>query len=59
MLVLMAWLLPHTGIRGVAVARLAYGLITLAMYLPLVRILVRDSPASLPATGPHPICEDV
>ena len=59
MLVQMAWLLPRTGIHGVAVARLVYGLITLAMYLPLVRILTGDSPASLPATGSCPVCEEI
>lgn len=59
MLGLMAWLLPRTGIRGVAAARLVYGLITLLMYIPLVRVLFRASKVSLPATGLHPVCEDL
>jgi O-antigen/teichoic acid export membrane protein len=59
MLALMAWLLPRTGVRGVAIARLVYGLITLLMYFPLVRILFRASKTSLPATGLHPVCEDL
>ncbi|MCU1313379.1 MAG: Membrane protein involved in the export of O-antigen and teichoic acid [Acidobacteriaceae bacterium] len=39
MMLLMAWLLPHYGIRGVAVARLFYGPITLLLYLPLALLL--------------------
>ena len=58
MLVLMAWLLPRTGIRGVAIARLVYGLTTLLLYLPLARILTSASRVSLPSTGSYPVCED-
>jgi O-antigen/teichoic acid export membrane protein len=58
MLMLMAWLLPRTGVRGVAIARLVYGLTTLLLYLPLVRILTSASRVSLPATGSYPVCED-
>jgi O-antigen/teichoic acid export membrane protein len=36
MMLLMAWLLPHHGVRGVAIARLFYAPITLLLYVPLV-----------------------
>jgi O-antigen/teichoic acid export membrane protein len=36
MMLLMAWLLPHHGIGGVAIARLFYAPITLLLYVPLV-----------------------
>jgi hypothetical protein len=35
----MAWLSPRMGVRGVAMARLCCGLITLLMYVPVVGIL--------------------
>ena len=59
MLALMAWLLPRAGIRGVAIARLVYGLTTLLTYFPLVRILAGGSYISLPAVSSSPVCEDV
>jgi O-antigen/teichoic acid export membrane protein len=43
MMLLMAWLLPYYGVRGVAIARLFYGPITLLLYLPL-GLLLRVSP---------------
>jgi O-antigen/teichoic acid export membrane protein len=39
MLPLMIYLLHHTGLRGLAAARVCYGLIALIVYLPLVREL--------------------
>ncbi len=57
MLALMACLLPRTGIRGVAFARIAFGLVSLAMYLPLARLL-RLPATSIPSPGILPVCED-
>jgi len=39
MLLLMIYLLHHMGLRGLAAARLCYGLIALLVYLPLLREL--------------------
>jgi O-antigen/teichoic acid export membrane protein len=39
MLALMIYLLHHMGLRGLAVARLCYGLIALIVYVPLLRVL--------------------
>lgn len=39
MLMLMIYLLHHMGLRGLAVARVCYGLIALMVYLPLLREL--------------------
>ena len=39
MLVVMIYLLHHMGLRGLAVARVCYGLIALMVYLPLLREL--------------------
>jgi O-antigen/teichoic acid export membrane protein len=49
MLLGMAFLLPRFGVRGMAMARLAYGAITLLMYYPLVRFFQGKTIASLPA----------
>ena len=59
MLLLMAWLLPRDGIRGVAIARVVYGLITLAMYVPLFNMLRLPMRNAEPAMGNYPVCEDV
>jgi O-antigen/teichoic acid export membrane protein len=45
MLLLMIYLLHHMGLRGLAAARVCYGLIALIVYLPLVRAM------SNPRTG--------
>jgi O-antigen/teichoic acid export membrane protein len=59
MLALMTWLLPRTGIRGIAFARVAFGATSLAMYIPLVRLLRGTSQTSLSPTGLSPVCEDL
>jgi hypothetical protein len=41
----MIYLLHHMGLRGLAAARVCYGLIALIVYLPLVRAM------SNPRTG--------
>jgi len=58
MLLGMVWLLPRSGVHGVAMARLSYGSIALLMYYPLVRLLYRASHTSLPTAGAYPACED-
>lgn len=59
MLLMMALLLPHMGIHGVAVARLFYGVSALLIYLPLVRILRGRRSVRLPASGTYPVCEEL
>ena len=58
MLLGMVWLLPRFGVRGVAMARLAYGSIALFMYYPLARLFCRASHTSLPSAGAYAVCED-
>ena len=58
MLLMMARLLPRTGIEGVAIARICYGLVTLMMYIPLLRLLHRTGKSSLPLSGIDPVCEE-
>ena len=48
MILAMFWLLPAYGVRGMAIARLAYGPITLGVYGPLLLHLIRGS-----RTHPH------
>jgi O-antigen/teichoic acid export membrane protein len=55
MLLLIFWLTPHLGVRAVAIARLAYSLVTLLVYIPLIDELWQkqsmQAPGSLaPAT---------
>ena len=57
MLLLMVWLLPRTGIHGAAMARLSYGILTLFMYIPLIRHLYGTS-VPLPTPGIRPVCEE-
>ena len=59
MLLLMIWALPRTGIHGVAVARLSFGLVTLLMYCPLLRILFRATSVPLQAAGIYLLGEDL
>jgi O-antigen/teichoic acid export membrane protein len=58
MLLMMLYLAPRFGIQGIAMARLVYGSITLAMYYPLVRILRGMSNIPREAMGVYPVCED-
>jgi O-antigen/teichoic acid export membrane protein len=58
MLMLMLCLAPRFGIQGIAIARLAYGFITLAMYYPLVRVLFDMNHAHQQATAVYAVCED-
>jgi O-antigen/teichoic acid export membrane protein len=58
MLLTMIYLAPRFGIQGIATARLFFGLITLAMYYPLVRVLCGLSNLPRQAKGVYPVCED-
>jgi O-antigen/teichoic acid export membrane protein len=58
MLLLMTWLLPRTGIRGVAVARLCYGLVSLTMYYPLVRFLSKKTDLNMSVPADSSVCEE-
>jgi len=51
MLVLMIYLLHHMGLRGLATARVCYGLIALIVYLPLLRELGITKKESRSAPG--------
>jgi len=58
MLLLMVCLLPRFGTRGMAMARLCYGLITLILYFPLVRHLRMRQHAVPPLQATRPACEE-
>jgi O-antigen/teichoic acid export membrane protein len=58
MLLLMVCLLPRFGTRGMAMARLCYGLITLILYFPLVRHLRMRKHAVPPLPAARPACEE-
>lgn len=57
MLLLMAWLLPRFGARGLAMARLSYGALALLLYLPLALQLKRKNAENIPAIS-RVICEE-
>lgn len=59
MLLMMVLLLPYMGIRGVALARVFYGLSSLLIYLPVVRILRVDTTVLRSMTNSCRVCEDV
>ena len=59
MLFMMTWALPRTGIHGVAMARLSYGLITLLMYYPLLRLLFGTAAISPRVSSICPLGEDL
>jgi O-antigen/teichoic acid export membrane protein len=58
MLLMVVLLLPRTGIAGVATARLVYGVVTLLMYVPLLRLLSNAADDFLPVSGISPVCEE-
>ncbi len=57
MLLLMIYLLHHMGLRGLAGARLCYGLIALIVYLPLLRELGITTKKSSPVHDSAIPCE--
>ena len=58
MLLLMVYLTPRMGIRGVALARLSYALVPLCLYLPLCRHVFGKSTVSAGAPALRPVCEE-
>jgi O-antigen/teichoic acid export membrane protein len=58
MVAAMFWLLPLHGIRGMAIARLLYGPITLAVYVPLFLHLFRGSASRSKPDVPAALCEE-
>jgi O-antigen/teichoic acid export membrane protein len=48
MLLMMGWLLPIHGVQGLAIARIVYGALSLAIYLPLVQYLFATGSARSP-----------
>jgi O-antigen/teichoic acid export membrane protein len=58
MLILMVFLLPQSGVQGLAVARICYGAMTLLLYLPLIRRLYAKPNVS-PSISVSPIGEGV
>ncbi len=58
MLLMVIWLLPRTGIAGVATARVVYGVVTLLMYVPLLRLVRKSASDALPLSGIGPVCEE-
>jgi O-antigen/teichoic acid export membrane protein len=50
MLLMMWWLLPIGGMRGLAIARLCYGSFSLLLYFPLARVLIADGRTAMSAS---------
>ena len=57
MLALMAWLLPRSGVHGLAMARLGYGLISLLLYYPLIRFMRASGNVTPPLSAIASACE--
>jgi O-antigen/teichoic acid export membrane protein len=58
MIVAIFWLLPLYGIRGMALARLAYGPITLCVYVPLFMQLLGRSTSRSSREARAALCEE-
>ncbi len=52
MLLVMVWLLPTLGVKGLALARAVYGAVTLLMYLPVASLLRTHRVVVAPQTTP-------
>jgi O-antigen/teichoic acid export membrane protein len=57
MLLTMVWLLPLSGTRGLALARLSYGSFALLVYLPLIRNLSGGRLTATPRASIAPILD--
>jgi O-antigen/teichoic acid export membrane protein len=57
MLLTMAWLLPLSGVRGLAIARLCYGSFALLIYVPLFRRLSSGPMTATPRVSIAPILD--
>lgn len=58
MVLLIPLLLPRFGMYGMAMARMAYGPVTLLVYVPLGALLWRNSPAPSSAKEPAALLEE-
>lgn len=58
MLLFMFWLIPAMGVRGAATSRLCFGVVSLGMYLPLLRLLRRSPQNIALLPGSYPVCEE-
>lgn len=58
MLLMVVRMLPRISIEGVATARVVYGVVTLLMYVPLLRLLRSSTGDALPVSGIDPVCEE-
>ena len=58
MIIAVWWLLPLYGIRGMALARFAYGPICLCVYVPLFLQLLSRSPSQSGCEARAALCED-
>jgi hypothetical protein len=58
MLLMVVRMLPRISIEGVATARVVYGVVTLLMYVPLLRLLRSSTGDSLPVSDINPVCEE-
>jgi O-antigen/teichoic acid export membrane protein len=58
MLLLMLYLTPRLGIRGIAIARLSYPLVPLFLYIPLLRHLSSRPALRATASPLQPVCEE-
>jgi O-antigen/teichoic acid export membrane protein len=59
MMLLMLFLAPRIGIRGIAIARLSYAVIPLFLYIPLLRCLSRKSSPGDTLLPPQRTCEAI
>jgi O-antigen/teichoic acid export membrane protein len=57
MLLLMFQLIPHIGIQGIAIARLSYSVVPLALYIPLFRRLFAAQPQGSARAALNPVGE--
>ena len=58
MLLLMFQLIPHIGIQGIAIARLSYSVVPLALYIPLFYRLFAAQPHSSARAVLNPVGEE-
>jgi O-antigen/teichoic acid export membrane protein len=59
MMLLMLFLTPRIGIRGIAIARLSYAVIPLFLYIPLLRRLSGKSSPGDTLLPPQRACEAI
>lgn len=58
MMLMMLYLTPRLGIKGIALAKLSYSLIPLFLYVPVFRYLFFKQPLRAAASALKPVCEE-